>query len=306
MSKFLFIINPISGKGKGKKAIPIIIKSCNQNNIDFAIIETKYRLHATQIVKENLDLFDFIISVGGDGTLNEVVNGFTKESNAVLGVLPTGSGNDFTQNIGFKNNLEENISIIIDSNSNIIHVDIGHVKIIEKTSGKIEKTHRFINSCGIGFDAFAGYLNQTNKRLSGVFSYLYAVIRALSQYHIMNTEIKIDNYIISGEKLLLSIGNGICSGGGFYLNPDAKINDGLLNFTVLNGMTRKKLLSVLPLALLNKAKSVKDAEFYESNSIEISLNAPYYIHCDGEIISTQMLNVYVEIEPNAIKVITNN
>jgi YegS/Rv2252/BmrU family lipid kinase len=303
--RYLFIVNPTSGKGKGKKVIPQIIDHCSHQNIDYEIIETKYRLHATDIVKDKLNKFEIIISVGGDGTLNEVINGFDGKTKSILGVLPVGSGNDFTKNIGFTNKVEHNLNILTNNNYCIKSVDVGYVEISEELNNE-QKFHRFINNCGIGFDAYVGHLNQTNKKLSGILSYIYAVIKALFNYHIMEANIKINDFEIKGRKLLISVGNGICSGGGFYLNPDAKINDGMLDFTILDAITRRRLLSALPLALINRVKSVKEANFYKSNGIEIKLENPYYIHCDGEIVSTKCSKVKMLVEQNAIKVITNN
>ena len=152
MSNYLFIVNPTSGKGKGKRAISTIDNYCKNKDLDYKIIETKNPLHATQIIQENSELFQNLISCGGDGTLNEVVNGFNLGSDNKLGVLPVGSGNDFTKNLGFASSVEENLEILCNPNHKTRIIDIGNIRFRE-SNDKEEKKHKFINNCGIGFDA---------------------------------------------------------------------------------------------------------------------------------------------------------
>lgn len=302
MEKFLYIVNPVAGKGRGKKAMPVISDFCNSHKINHKIIITEFPTHAREIMEKESDNFDTIVSVGGDGTLNEVVNGMSSGARQKLAVLPIGSGNDFVKNIGISSNILENLSIIHNNNS-IISSDIGVIKFTTDDNNE-EKTHKFINSLGIGFDAFVGHLNQNNKVLSGIMSYLYAVLKGLMNYKMISTELRISDEVISGDRLMVSIGNGVSSGGGFYLNPYAIINDGKLDISVFDSVTRRRLLWALPMALLNKLDKIPEAKFYSTNnSIEIKLRNPYYIHCDGEIITDKLRSATITIRKNALKVI---
>lgn len=304
MEKFLYIVNPVAGKGKGKKAIPVIQDFCNSNKINHKIFITEFPTHAKDIIEKESFKFDTVISVGGDGTLNEVVNGMIPGARQKLAVLPIGSGNDFVKNINISNNLLENLSIIHNNSlNNIISSDIGIINFTTEYNDE-EKTHRFINSLGIGFDAFVGYLNQNNKVLSGIMSYLFAVLKGLLNYKMISTELKINDKKFNGDRLMVSIGNGVSSGGGFYLNPYAVINDGKLDISVFDSVTRRRLLWALPMALLNKLENIPEAKFYSTNnSIEIKLRNPYYIHCDGEIITDKLRSATITIRKNALKVI---
>ncbi len=184
--------------------------------------------------------------------LNEIVNGISNPKNIILGVLPVGSGNDFIKNISLGNSIIDNMSIIHNSSkSEIIKVDVGNVVYTNLNENKA-KEHKFINNLGIGFDAYVGKLNQQNKVFSGISSYIYSVIKALFNYKMIDCEIYFNEDYVSDEKLMLSIGNGISSGGGFYLNPHAIINDGQLDISIFDKITRRRLLTALPLALLNK------------------------------------------------------
>ncbi len=303
MSKYLYIVNPTSGKGRGKKALSIISNYCNNEKINHEIIETKYPLHAKQIIENEINNYSHVISVGGDGTLNEIVNGIKNWNDIILAVLPVGSGNDFSRNLSMSHNIMDNMSIIHNSNkSQISKVDIGNI-IYSEDGTDILKKHKFINSLGIGFDAYVGFLNQNNKYLSGIFSYLFSVVRALFKYKMIELDLKSGPERIIGERLMLSIGNGTTSGGGFYLNPKAIIDDGILDLSVFDCVTRRRLLIALPLALLNKLDKIPEAKQFITEKVELKLKTPYYTHCDGEIVSDKLKSAEISIEKQVLSVI---
>lgn len=305
MEKFLFIINPISGNGRGKKLASKIQEFLTKNKVNYDIIFTDSPKHATNIVKKETDNNDIIVSVGGDGTLNEIINGIEDKhfERIRIGVLPIGTGNDFVKNISLSSELIKNLEIITGISQNTQNkIDLG---IIEYKNGKSDEylKHKFINGAGIGFDAYVGALTQNNKFLPGIFAYLFSVVKALFNYTMISGDFNMNGNVISGSKLMISIGNGISHGGGFYLTPDAIIDDGELNISIFDKLTRKRLLAALPKALINKIKSVPEASFYKTNSIDIKLQLPYYLHCDGEIISDSVTAAKVRILNKALTII---
>jgi diacylglycerol kinase family enzyme len=188
------------------------------------------------------------------------------------------------------------------SESELIMVDVGKVLYSDKNENTT-KQHRFINNLGIGFDAYVGKLNQQNKVFSGISSYIYSVIKALFNYKMIDIEVYFNEKSINEEKLMLSIGNGISSGGGFYLNPHALINDGQLDISIFDKITRRRLLTALPLALLNKIDSVPEAKQSRTERIKLKLRTPYYAHCDGEIISEQLEEATISVDKQFLRVI---
>lgn len=303
MKNYLYIVNPISGRGRGKKVVPFIQSLQNTKN-NIQIIETKYPLHATEIVRSLETFPDVIISVGGDGTLNEVINGIAKGTECKISVLPVGSGNDFIKNFNLNKNIKDTVSFIHNPNMHhITNVDIGELIFTENLDNSL-KSHKFINNAGIGFDAQVGYLKQSNKRLTGIVSYIYAVFQALFDYNMINAELEFNNDKISGCKLMISIGNGISSGGGFYLNPNAIVDDGLLDLSVFDQVTRRRLLSALPMALFNNVETIPEAKLFTSDRYRIYLQTPTFVHCDGEIISNNLKTAEIKIHRNAVKFIS--
>lgn len=303
MKKFLFILNPVSGKGKGIKLLNSIRQYLSSENISYDLILTEKPNHATELVKIYENNFKYIISVGGDGTLNEVVNGYNFKNGTIFGVLPVGSGNDFAQNLGLKKDLIDNLKLICLDKHEVKECDICEITYFDKTQNS-EVKKRFINNLGLGFDAQVAFINQNNKIFSGIISYVFAVLRAMKNYKSINFTLKLKDSIINGEKLLLTFGNGVSSGGGFYLTPHAQINDNMLAVTTIDFIKRTKLLRKLPLALINKIETVKEAKLYKTESADIHLNNFVYIHTDGEsrYIHTDKINVSVMKEK--IKFIT--
>jgi len=304
LKKFLYIINPVAGNGKGERSIEIIDSYCKSNKIDFQIYVTEYPLHATEIAKENSMNFSHIIAVGGDGTVNEVLNGISLRNNIIFAALPVGTGNDLVKNFNYPTEILDILEIIhSEEKQEIKSIDIGKVNYTTGNSNEI-KEHLFINNLGIGFDAYVGYLNQHHKLLKGVTSYVVAVFKALINYQMINSIISFNDIQISGHKLMLTVGNGISSGGGFYLTPKALIDDNLLDISIFEQISRFRLLNVLPKALVNKLETVKEASMYKSKKIDIVLKEPYFVHCDGEIITKQIKTAKIICLPKALKIIT--
>lgn len=306
MNSSLYIVNPISGKGRGSKVIPLIKKCCKEADVTPNIVLSEYKTHAIKLAKENSFKYKNIIAVGGDGTVNEVINGILEgNSSTKLCVLPVGSGNDFTKNINLPDNIKDILSVIVNPNKqNIIYSDIGEI-VFKEYGDNSEKKHYFINGLGIGFDAYVAYLNQSNKTLSGILSYVLAVFKALVNYKMIDVIINSDRFYIKGEKLMISIGNGISSGGGFYLTPQAIINDRILNLSSFNSITRKRLLTALPMALLNKINKVPEAIMYKFNELSVELSEPYYVHCDGEVLSKKLISANIRVSEKVLNIITS-
>ena len=193
-------------------------------------------------------------------------------------------------------------NILNSKNHEIIKSDIGLLEYKDGSSDKI-KSHKFINSMGIGFDAKVGKLQKENENFTGILSYLIAVIKALFNYKMIDlSSITLNNEIV-GEKLMISIGNGKCSGGGFYLNPDALIDDGYLDISIFDKISRRRLVTALPMALLNKLHKVPEVTMEKADSLEIELKNPYYVHCDGEIVTDSLVHGKISIIRNAVNII---
>jgi len=260
-SNTYIILNPTAGKGRGLKILPQIEKLLTGLNIDLSHLKiTEFPGHATELAGAFINKETSIFCVGGDGTLNEIINGFNNHVDVSLGVIPIGSGNDFARAIG---TLEKGFSSerYIQNNKKIA-CDVGHVQVFNGEKLILDK--KFISSLGIGFDALVAYNIRSIKVLKGLALYISSVILSLFKY-------KAPKCTISSEELdlklndkifLFAVGNTETAGGGFKLNPGATIDDGYLNLCFVKNISKLTVLKILPRASfiglkLRKRKSLR-------------------------------------------------
>ena len=293
--KWFFIVNSTAGRGKTGKKISKIVTSLNKHKFDYEIELTKAPKHAIQLAKEAVEKgFKNIISVGGDGTLNEVVNGVMlsgKAEEVNVGIIPEGGGNDFANNFNLSKNVEKAIKLLLAYNTKKIDV------------GKIEDRY-FVNALGIGFDAKAARISNKIKYLNGLPRYLLAVIRAVVTLKPFEAEVKLDNYAYNSHFLLIAIGNGKYTGGGFLLTPEAKIDDGFLDVCFIGKISRGRLLSLLPSAIKGKHLKEPEVDLKQSRTIEVVTKTPLPFYTDGELPELKdPLHFKIELLPKKLNLI---
>lgn len=295
MNSYTFIVNPIAGHVRSSGIINKLSSLASLHPNKYKLIITEQPTHATSIARDltKNSLATNIVAVGGDGTVNEVINGFNLDSPSSLAVLPYGSGNDVGRFL-YNNKHSKFLDMLIKSEyTETVAYDVGIAEITDINGNVFKK--KFINAVGIGFDAYVAYLNQYEKVLTGIPSYLIAVFKALRSSTGIDMKIGIGDREISQKCLLVTIGNGKTSGGGFFLNPDADPTDGELNITTVEFGPRSEILRNLPFALINKLHRVKKASFYKGNTICLELSSPYYVHLDGEIASENAVKINVNL-----------
>lgn len=267
--RHIFIINPTSGKGKGLIVSKIIDEYLKNKSIDYKIIYTKDKDDAKNIVKDFNCFNDLIYSVGGDGTLNEVINGMAY-SNSSLCVVPAGSGNDFYKSIKGIN----------------YNIDLGSVN-----------DRYFINIASLGLDAnIASYANELKKyKVSSDLIYILSLIKNYFIFNGTNLTINSDNKDIT----ILTVCNAKYYGGGFKIAPNAILNDGLFDIYEVEKLNKINTLKVLVKLLKGTHEKDKSVKFYRTDNININSSLPLCCNVDGEIIYDTDFNF--KLHKNAIK-----
>ena len=218
MSRKIFVTwNPFAG-GKALKICKKLSEALNALQIDYQVFDTNESKSATTTIEEFLDTsFTDLIIIGGDGTINESVNGLKYD--IPVSILPAGTGDDFIKNVLIGKTLEEQIDTAI--NGEIKRIDLGQCN-----------DRKFVNGVGIGFD---GQIveDMASKRvplLTGHAAYYYHVLRILGGYKERRFDYQIGDQSFQKDLILLTIGNGTTFGGGFKLMPEPKIDDGLVSY----------------------------------------------------------------------------
>lgn len=289
MKKYLFVINPVAGKGKTLGVIPLIKESFNKDKINYDIKITKRRGQGEEIAKKAAkNGYTHIIAVGGDGTVYEVLNGI-KGYDVSLGIIPLGTGNDFVRSIKMPNEASEAIEIIKKGKTKKIDV------------GKINDRF-FLNVSSIGIDAeIVKETEKIKKYFSGTAAYVAGIFATLAKYRSKKVDILVDGKNYSRNVELIAIGNGKYYGGGMKINPDAEIEDGLLDICLVNKMNKLKFIALFLTVFKGKHTKIKEVEIFRGRDINIMSNEPLVLNADGDIIGTTPANI--SIEKSSINVI---
>lgn len=310
MEKVKVILNPYAGRGNGRRAAGLLEAAFRKGNVPFDLTVTSAPGEATYLAQQARQQgYPIVAAAGGDGTINEVVNGLalaTPEDQPVhgLAVLPVGSGNDFADMIGIPRNLDAAVHAIYQNNTR--RVDLGRM---EAFDGKNSIHRYFDNNLGMGFEAQVTVESRKIKRLRGFAIYLWAVFRALRAYDQPHFEIhwtESDGSVHTVRKplLLVSIGNSRRTGGGFYLTPDAVMDDGLLELGFAKALSKVGILMLLPKAMSETGLRAHEAvRFARIRSVCISAQQPVPVHADGEIVSLQAERLSIEVQPNRLEVL---
>jgi diacylglycerol kinase (ATP) len=272
--KWFFIVNATAGRGKTGKKINKLITSLNEHKLDFEIELTKAPLHAIQLAQDAIKKgFHNIISVGGDGTLNEVVNGVMLSGKAEeinVGIIPEGGGNDFAKYFHIPHGIEKAIKVL--ENEKIKLVDVG----------KFDNTY-FINSLGIGFDAKSAIIANKIKWLNGIVRYYTAILVTLITNKPYKLQMKLDDKNINDELLMFSVGNGRFCGGGFQVTPNAIVDDGFFDVCMIKFINRHRILKLLPTVIPGKHLNYSEVTMKRVKKIEINSEKEIPLYFDGEI-----------------------
>jgi YegS/Rv2252/BmrU family lipid kinase len=302
---WLVIVNPNAGAGKGWLDWPKIEELLKSYNFTFQHEFTLRKLHAIVLTRKYVNQgFRKIIVVGGDGTMNEVINGIflqkkVETSAIILGMIPVGTGNDWGRMFGISNNYESAIQTILASKTFI--QDAG--KVVFQKDQRTQQRY-FVNIAGLGFDALvvkkSNKLKENGK--SNPLMYKYNIFTSLFKFKSPNATIEVD-----GKKVINNVFNisvGICkyNGGGMMPLPDAKADDGLFDLTVINKIARWDVIRSIGKLYDGSIVRHPKVETYQGKNIKISSNTRIFLETDGESLGhTPMI---FEIIPRSICVLS--
>lgn len=305
--KWYVIVNPHAGSKKALADWPEIRQILNKKNFDFQSIFTEYQYHATELTKNAIeDGYRNFIVVGGDGTLNEVVNGVFKQfqvptADITIGVVSVGTGNDWGRMYNMPSKYKKQIKSI--KKGNTILQDVG--KVLHHYQDN-KQDHYFINIAGMGFDALVAKKTNIAKQrgIGGAFMYLFNLVIGLFQFNHNNITIESSGEeIFKGKVFSMSI--GICSynGGGMKQLPNAIPDDGLFDVTVIRKTSKMKII--------RNINNLYDGSFIELDEVETFVGSEFkitsipkksvHLETDGESLGHSPL--YFSIIPRAINLI---
>ena len=289
--KHLFIINPEAGKGTTLDLIPEIKKAFYNKKDEYFIEVTERPGHAAEIVSSYVSREKYrVYSLGGDGTLNEILNGMVG-SDSSLAVIPCGTGNDFIRNISDKNDF-----------SNIIGKSIrGKEKWVDL--GRVNDSY-FINIASIGFDAEVASNSIRFKKipvLNGSVAYILGILYTVFTYKSKKLEMTIDDKSIKTHPLLVTLANGKYYGGGMKPSPNSIIDDGILDICLIEDLSMLRLLNLFPQFIKGNHGKYKEVSFHKAKKIKVTSKEMLSVSFDGEV--KQISDIDIEIIHKGIRIV---
>jgi len=244
------------------------------------------------------DSFTHIIACGGDGTLNEVLNGIlkTKQSNLKLGLIPNGSGNDFIKTACSPHSLAGLKESILKNSFN--KIDVGFAEFISK-DGR-DTSRYFINIADVGIGGvIAQELAESKKLFGSTITYQYFIIKNMLMYKLQPLKVVGDDFVYEGKIMNFCAANAKFFGSGLGVAPDADINDGILNAVAIGEVDLVDYLKNFPNLKNSKPLSHPSVKYYTSKTLYFDSDSPEMpIDMDGEFVG--YLPMKITIKPQAI------
>lgn len=304
-----FIVNHTSATGKCRNVLKKVIDRLSEKDVKYKFCRTKYKGHATEIA-EKLSRLPAeritIVVIGGDGTINEVLNGIADFKKVRLGIIPAGSGNDFARGLKIDTDINELVDKLINNHStdNIRRVDLGRVYFEDKGS------RLFGISSGVGMDAIvckevsvSRIKTLLNKLHLGKLSYLFMTVYTLFSMETVDVTVDFGKEKKTINDVIYFVGMNLrAEGGGVPMAPDALPDDGVLSFSSAAGIPKWRTFLCLPILVMAKQMWLKGFDIYPSDYAVLETAKPMILHADGEYLG-QFTRIKYECLPGALGII---
>ena len=317
-----FVVNPASKSNHGLQIWNELEKYLSQKEIEYTVCFSKQCGNITQLVKDICTTCDEnplkVVVLGGDGTLDEALQGITDYNKVTLGYIPTGSSNDFARALKYPGTPIACLERILACKKPVM-VDLGKLEYLETdterskyNTSKLDTIRYFDVSCGYGFDAaiceealnptgIKGFFNKIGLgRLTYVGIAFAEVYRGIRPNGTLITE---EGLKIELKKLrFVAAMNTLFEGGGFMFAPDATYDDGFLDICLVENISSPKLLLHIPAAYKGKHINDKEIRTYRTKGFEIRTDKPMWVHTDGEVL-TKASSIKVSIVPGLLQLL---
>ncbi len=303
--RWFVIVNPVAGSGRGLIDFPQISRLLRNDDIRNDAVFTEHKHHATELTVTAANQgYRKIIVIGGDGTLNEVVNGLfiqkaVEPREMLLAVIAVGTGNDWVRTFGIPQHYSEAIRAIREERSFL--QDVGTVTY---TESHYTQTRYMANVAGLGFDAhvISTFNHLKMKGYKGGWMYLYSILKSYFRYKSSGTRIWVDGKVVFND-LMLSLAIGICkyNGGGMQQLPNALADDGLLDLTIIRPIHWWHIVFRLKKLFNGDIYQIGHVIHAQGRNVKIEAAPFIQLETDGELMGGTP--VEVNIRQRAIRVV---
>lgn len=287
MDKIFAIVNPVSANRTTSKEWPAYKSILLEKGYELEDVYTEYPGHGTELSRKALKAgYSTIMSVGGDGTMNEVINGFFEDGRPVaaasrLVVFSRGTGCDFIKSLGIKKGIEDLLAIL--ERNEEMPIDIGRADITGMDGKSLTRYFANIADIGIGAET-ADRVNRHSKRLRGKLSFMLGTATTLLLYRNKELEVIIDEETVIKDKMsLVVVANGKYFGGSMKVAPDAVLDDGLFDVIIFGDLSKPDFIRSFPLVYEGRHMSHPKLRLIRGSKVKVTSGGTALLELDGEI-----------------------
>lgn len=308
--RYAYVLNPQARSGRAARLWPALDAALQAAGVGGTMRQTTAPGDAVGLAHDLAADADVVVAVGGDGTVHEVVNGLVG-TGAALGVLPVGTGNDFARALGMPRGVPEMVARLAATAPRPL--DVGRLAWEGERDGVAASGERWVaNAVGVGFDALAALGAARTKWLGGRSGYTAAVLRALWASRTPGPAVTVDvetpglapTRLLDGPLYLCEIGNGPSVGGGFFLTPDARLDDGRFDVCAVRHLPPSRALRLLPTVFSGTHVGLPEVTMGHATRVVVTAPTPCLpVHADGEGLTLSARRVEVTLVPGGLDVV---
>ena len=280
------IVNPSSGGGRAMRALPAVRAALGRCGLEHHVELTLDLAHARELARAAADAGEMPVAYGGDGLVAAVADG-VRGSDAVIGVLPGGRGNDFARCLGLP--LAPVAACAVLAQGEPRAVDMG-------TAGD----HAFLGVATCGFDSEANRIANSARLIRGRFVYTYGGLRALATWRPASFVLRVDGEDHALYGYTVSVANAAMHGGGMLIAPEASVADGLFDVVMIADLPKRRFLRLLPTVFKGTHVQLDEVTILRGASVELSADRPFTIYADGDPLA--VLPAVLKVIPGAVRV----
>jgi YegS/Rv2252/BmrU family lipid kinase len=292
----VFLVNPASKNGSTGRRWPGLYRRAQALGLEGDVLLSQRPGHLTELAREAAGPDTLLVVVGGDGTLNEVVNGIAG-LDAELAVLPAGTGQDFGKTHGIPDAFDDAVRVALEGEAR--PVDLGRVSFRDGADGEAERWFANVGSAGMS-GAVAHRANSMSKRLGGRATFFWALLREFAAWKNTEVTVTLDGAERRGAMHDVIVANGRWHGGGMKLAPDARADDGLFDVVLIGDVTKLDFVTTAPKLYSGKHVTHPRVEVLRSATVAVDAAKPLPIELEGEQVGTTPARF--EVVPGALRV----
>lgn len=289
MRRAFFVVNPIAGSGNGAKTLEALLRLLKERSADFDYVYSERPFHATELARAALERGEkCIVAVGGDGTVREVAEALI-HTDAALGLIPCGTGNDLARALCIPFDVERALGILLESPTR--RMDAG-----------LANGRCFLNVGGFGFDTdVVIHTEQYKKRFNGMFPYMMGILTTLLRPRRFELHGEADGVPFTENALFIAAANGTHFAGGMNLAPQSSPFDGTLDICLLRAIGLIPFLSLLPRFIKGKHLDSPHIKYFKAKRLTVTSETPSDVELDGELLGKTP--VEFTVQPGALEVV---